>query len=127
VGLDLLLRRAPLVVLAVATIAVADLGAVDATRSGLHLLDPTRRTVEDPTLTQLSSLRQQFATQVPAGSRTLVETSTETLWGQRLVEIAVMQGVPVVPSAADADVAVSVAPAPGGLRLVVRRVPRDVR
>jgi hypothetical protein len=120
------LVRLLVVVLALVVIAMASIGAVKATRSGLHLIDPSRR-APDQTLQTYQSIHRQFAAQVPAGSRVLLELPTDSLWRQRVVEIAMIQGVTIVWSADDADFKVSLAQAPpgvvvGGLRVVVERV-----
>ncbi|GAA5192753.1 hypothetical protein GCM10023322_53000 [Rugosimonospora acidiphila] len=116
-----------MVLLAVVVVVLAGHGAQRAAQRGVDAAHDPNRGGDRVFETQMETVRRQLSEQVPAASTVYFKGSVNSLWYQRIVEFAAMDGIIVVPDAARADYDLSVvsAPAsvsPGGMRLVVKRI-----
>lgn len=117
------IARVAVVLVALAVVALAGEGAVDATKQGARATDRANTASGRLFMTQLKTVGDQLAEQVPAGSTVFVPSDLGSLWTQRLVELATMHGIIAVTDEADAEfvlslVKVPAATSPGGFRLV---------
>ncbi len=111
-GRELIRHRTPRVVVtvvALAGLALAGFGAVQATRLGVMTIKPagSRSADENRTYRYFTDIDQRLRTAIPAGSQVYVAVSPLTLLYQRVVEFTLIEGSTVVASPSEADFTVA--------------------
>jgi hypothetical protein len=116
--------RIVVILAALAVVVVGAAGAFTATRQSV--VHPAGVTADKLLKVQMESVQRQLSAQVPARSTIYFSKNNSSLWQQRIVEFATMDGIIVVLDPARAEFRLSLvkttaAESAGGLRLVVQR------
>lgn len=113
--------RVTIVALAGFLLITAGRGAFTGTAKGVDLLKGANIAAEERTRRQFEQIRSDLAAQVPPAA-TIYVPKPDTLWGQRLVEFAAIDGIRVVGDQRHADLVAGVVvdpTSPNGVRLVL--------